>query len=200
MTTLHRLGGFVNKRGYATIPPHILAQQGQSMTAISQKRVKRKLLYGKTRPAVYFNFDCKVELSDGSTYTRQSPYPRLEWRYLRDQRIHPIWNPTIKGLAAQPSDSAGRVSRFNQRYGKLNGARPGEETVAGETKAEVVTEAETTAEAATESEPAQEQAVEEEDEDEGQANAFDDLTDLLDEFEYKPAKNAKVQTKRGRRY
>ncbi|ODQ73565.1 hypothetical protein LIPSTDRAFT_33601, partial [Lipomyces starkeyi NRRL Y-11557] len=85
-------------------------------SVLTDKLPKRKYRFGETRPAVYYKFDCTVELSDGSTYVRQSPFPRIEWRYLRDQRLHPLWNPTIKGLQAVQSEAGGRMWRFNQRY------------------------------------------------------------------------------------
>lgn len=80
------------------------------------KRVPRKLRTGDVRPAIYYKFDQTVELSDGSTVTRRTPFPRVEWKYLADQRNNPIWNPSKPNLRALELDAAGRLAKFKQKY------------------------------------------------------------------------------------
>lgn len=81
------------------------------------RRAKRKLVPGKTRPSIFHTFECKVELSDGSTYVRRSQFPRVEWRYLADQRNHPLYNPSRSNLKVVEADATGRLAKFKQKYG-----------------------------------------------------------------------------------
>lgn len=83
---------------------------------VMPKRVPRKLRTGDVRPAIYYKFDQRVELSDGSTVTRRTPFPRSEWKYLADQRNNPLWNPSKPNLRALELDAAGRLAKFKQKY------------------------------------------------------------------------------------
>lgn len=85
--------------------------------SILEKRLPRRLKVGETRPPIYYKFDCVVELSDGSTVTRRSQFPKVEWRYLADNRTNPRWNPTRKTTGGTETDSAGRVAKFKQKFG-----------------------------------------------------------------------------------
>ncbi|VVT57427.1 mitochondrial 54S ribosomal protein bL31m [Magnusiomyces paraingens] len=85
--------------------------------SVLTRRAKRKLIPGKTRPSIFHMFECKVELSDGSTYVRRSQYPRVEWRYLADQRNHPLYNPSRSNLKVVEADATGRLAKFKQKYG-----------------------------------------------------------------------------------
>lgn len=98
--------------------------------SVLTKRVQRKLTPGKTRPAIYYKFDCRVELSDGSTFVRRSQYPRVEWRYLADQRNNIVWNPSRTNLKAIEADATGRLAKFKQKYGFFDGADSGDRTEA----------------------------------------------------------------------
>ncbi|KAK9475499.1 mitochondrial 54S ribosomal protein bL31m [Dipodascopsis tothii] len=89
-------------------------------TVLTGRKPKRKYRFGETRPAIYHKFDCVVELSDGSTYTRKSMYPRNEWRYLNDMRTNSLWNPTKTGMVVTDLDSNRTLTRFNERYGFIN--------------------------------------------------------------------------------
>ncbi|KAK9456014.1 hypothetical protein V1511DRAFT_250766 [Dipodascopsis uninucleata] len=112
-TTVFGIGGLAPARE----PVRILRNnQKRCASLLSSRRPKRKYKFGETRPAIYYNFDCLVELSDGSTYVRQSQYPRVEWRYLRDQRVHPLWNPQVEGLKTVQSETGGKISKFNKKY------------------------------------------------------------------------------------
>lgn len=82
------------------------------------RRIPRKLRTGDVRPAVYYKFDQTVQLSDGSTFTRRSPFPRLEWKYLNDQRNSPIWNPSKPDSRALELDASGRLAKFKKRFGE----------------------------------------------------------------------------------
>lgn len=85
--------------------------------SVLSRRVPRKLTPGKTRPAIYYKFDCRVELSDGSTIVRRSQYPRVEWKYLADQRNNIVWNPSRTNLKAVEADATGRLAKFKQKFG-----------------------------------------------------------------------------------
>lgn len=85
--------------------------------SVLSRRVQRKLTPGKTRPPIFYQFECLVELSDGSTYTRRSLYPRVEWKYLADQRNNPAYNPTRTNLKVVEADATGRLARFNEKFG-----------------------------------------------------------------------------------
>lgn len=85
--------------------------------SVLTKRIKRKLTPGKTRPSIFYQFECKVELSDGSTYTRRSQFPRVEWRYLADQRNNHLYNPSRNNLKAVESDATGKLAKFSQKFG-----------------------------------------------------------------------------------
>lgn len=88
--------------------------------SILEKRLPRKLRVGDTRPPIYYKFDCKVELSDGSTVTRKSQFPKVEWRYLADNRNSTKWNPTRRNVKAVESDATGRLAKFKQRFGFID--------------------------------------------------------------------------------
>jgi hypothetical protein len=88
--------------------------------SILPKRATRKLLPGKMRPHIYYKFDCVVELSDGSTITRRSQFPRVEWRYLSDQRNNPAWNPSKTNIKAVEADATGRLAKFKAKFGDFD--------------------------------------------------------------------------------
>lgn len=88
--------------------------------SVLTRRVQRKLIPGKTRPAIYYKFDCRVELSDGSTFVRRSQFPRVEWRYLADQRNNIVWNPSRTNLKAIEADATGRLAKFKQKFGFID--------------------------------------------------------------------------------
>ncbi|ODV90224.1 hypothetical protein CANCADRAFT_13950, partial [Tortispora caseinolytica NRRL Y-17796] len=81
-----------------------------------KKRPVRHLEIGKTRPNVPYRFDCRVELSDGSTYVRKSVFPRAEWRYIKDIRNQAQWNPSIAAELAAQMEAGGRMARFQRRF------------------------------------------------------------------------------------
>lgn len=85
--------------------------------SILTRRLPRRLRVGDTRPPIYHKFECKVELSDGSTVTRQSQFPKVEWRYLSDIRNAPKYNPTRTNLKTTEIDSGGRMAKFQKKYG-----------------------------------------------------------------------------------
>lgn len=99
--------------------------------SVLTRRVPRKLTPGKTRPAIYYKFDCRVELSDGSTYVRRSQFPRVEWRYLADQRNNIVWNPSRTNLKAIEADATGRLAKFKQKFGFVDSVDSAERAEAG---------------------------------------------------------------------
>jgi len=79
-------------------------------------RPLKKIQIGKARPAIYYKFDCQVELSDGSVITRKSQYPKVEMRMISDQRNSPFWNSSRKDLVSGDTGTRGRLNKFKQRY------------------------------------------------------------------------------------
>ena len=97
-----------------------------SKSSTLTRRLPRRLKVGETRPPIYYKFSCTVEMSDGSTITRRSQFPKTEWRYLADQRNNPKWNPTRTNLVEIESDATGKLARFKQRYGFTDITEPEE--------------------------------------------------------------------------
>lgn len=91
------------------------------------KRALRKLLPGKMRPHIYHKFDCVVELSDGSTYTRRSQFPKDELRILADQRNNPLWNPSKANVKQAEADATGRLATMKKKYAELDDLLGGED-------------------------------------------------------------------------
>ncbi|CAN6644072.1 large ribosomal subunit protein bL31m [Trichomonascus vanleenenianus] len=92
--------------------------------SILSRRLPRKLKVGETRPPIYYKFDVKVELSDGSVVTRRSQFPKVEWRYLNDQRNSLRWNPTRSDLKSVDSEITGRLAKFQKKYGDIGFEKP----------------------------------------------------------------------------
>jgi len=84
-----------------------------------KRRPLRKLRSEEVRPAIYHKFEQTVELSDGSTVTRRSVYPRVEWRMLQDQRNSSIWNPSKPDLKAMLAGESGKLAKFRRKFGGL---------------------------------------------------------------------------------
>lgn len=103
-----------NFNTYSQVRGYAIPSGGKTVLT---KRIKRKLVPGKTRPAIFYKFDCRVELSDGSTYLRRSQYPRIEWRYLADQRNNPFYNPSRTNLKVVEADATGRLAKFKSKFG-----------------------------------------------------------------------------------
>ncbi len=89
----------------------------QFRSSIGLKPHPRRIIpVGKARPPIYHQFDQKVILTDGSSYTRRTLYPKLELRSIFDQRNHPLWNPSGNFTVIDLS-SAARIKKFNEKYG-----------------------------------------------------------------------------------
>ncbi|ODQ66933.1 hypothetical protein NADFUDRAFT_45195 [Nadsonia fulvescens var. elongata DSM 6958] len=139
--------------------------QPASTANMLPRRVSRKLQPGKTRVPIYYQFDCTVELSDGSTIVRRQQYPKTEWRYLQDQRNNALWNPSKSELKDVSADLTGKMAKFNKKYGMT--AVPATSTAPAES-----VKADTTTTTKSESTPAPAAPAE---------DAFiDDFMDLLD--------------------
>jgi len=83
------------------------------------RRPMKKIKLGKARPAIYHQFNCKTELSDGSVVIRRSQYPKEELRMIQDQRNHPLWNPFREDLVVVDANAGGKMARFKQRYSQF---------------------------------------------------------------------------------
>ncbi|ANZ76884.1 BA75_03343T0 [Komagataella pastoris] len=92
-------------------------------------RPLKKIQIGKARPAIYYKFDCQVELSDGSVITRKSQYPKVEMRMITDQRNSPFWNCSRKDLVSGDTGARGRLNKFKQRYSVFADNSQEEDTV-----------------------------------------------------------------------
>lgn len=127
--------------------------------SVLTRRVQRKLTPGKTRPAIYYKFDCRVELSDGSTFVRRSQYPRVEWRYLADQRNNIVWNPSRTNLKAIEADATGRLAKFKQKFGFVDSVDSAERTEAAAPAENAAVETESQEQASTPSKPQSKQSL-----------------------------------------
>jgi hypothetical protein len=88
--------------------------------------MRKRLLPGKTRPAIYYTFDCRVELSDGSTYLRRSVFPKVEMRYLLDARNNPDYNPSRPNVKLVAQDASGKLASFKRKFGDFDSTKSGE--------------------------------------------------------------------------
>ena len=93
---------------------------GSMRTALPRRPV-RKIPVGKARPAIYYQFDVAVELTDGSVVMRRSQYPQDEIRLIQDQRNNPFWNPSRDDLVDVDPNSVGNIEKFKQRYSGMFG-------------------------------------------------------------------------------
>lgn len=93
---------------------------GSMRTALPRRPV-RKIPVGKARPAIYYQFDVAVELTDGSVVMRRSQYPQDEVRLIQDQRNNPFWNPNRDDLVDVDPNSVGNIEKFKQRYSGMFG-------------------------------------------------------------------------------
>lgn len=90
---------------------------GMSSSDVSlERRPKRKIKIGKARPANYFKFDTRIQLTDGSVIIRRSQFPRIETKNINDQRNHPLWNPSRNDLTQVNEQAADRLNKFKQKY------------------------------------------------------------------------------------
>lgn len=95
---------------------------GRGEVRLSTRRVPSKIKLGKSRPAIFYQFDTLVELSDGSVVKRRSQAPKDEIRMITDQRSVPFWNPHRSDLSGTDLSAAGKIARFNKKFGDLDGA------------------------------------------------------------------------------
>lgn len=92
--------------------------QGSGQINIPRRPLK-KIRLGKARPAIYHEFNVKVELSDGSVITRRSQFPKDEIRLIQDQRNSPLWNSSRDDLVVVDANAGGRLDKFKERYGSV---------------------------------------------------------------------------------
>ncbi|KAK6458813.1 uncharacterized protein RJT20DRAFT_123906 [Scheffersomyces xylosifermentans] len=88
---------------------------------LSNRRVMRKIKLGKARPAIFYQFDTLVELSDGSVIKRRSQAPKDEIRMISDQRNSPLWNPNRSDLVTSDPNATGKINKFKQRFASFSG-------------------------------------------------------------------------------
>lgn len=81
---------------------------------------------GKARPAIFYQFDTLVELSDGSVIRRRSQAPKDEIRMITDQRSVPFWNPHRDDLSGTDLSAAGKIAKFNKKFGDLGQSDEGD--------------------------------------------------------------------------
>lgn len=98
------------------------------------RRPRRKIPPGKARPAIYYQFDQYVELTDGSVIMRRSQYPNDEIRVLQDQRNNPLWNPSREDLIMVDPNAPSQVDKFNEKFSGMfgdKGSSPQDVTAVG---------------------------------------------------------------------
>ncbi|CCH60032.1 hypothetical protein TBLA_0C02200 [Henningerozyma blattae CBS 6284] len=87
------------------------------------QRPLKKIRVGKARPAIYYNFETLVELSDGSVIKRKSQLPKNEIRLIQDQRNNALWNPlelTLKDADAESAlNKKNNLNKFNLKYNSI---------------------------------------------------------------------------------
>lgn len=88
---------------------------------LSSRRVMRKIQQGKARPAIMYQFDTLVELSDGSVIKRRSQAPKDEVRMIMDQRNNARWNPHIPDLDTSDLTAAGKIGKFKSKFADFTG-------------------------------------------------------------------------------
>jgi len=101
----------------------VMARRGVAMKGevhLSNRRVMRKIKLGKARPAIFYQFDTLVELSDGSVIKRRSQAPKDEIRMISDQRNSGLWNPNRSDLSTADPNATGKVSKFKQRFANFD--------------------------------------------------------------------------------
>lgn len=93
------------------------------------KRPLKKIRVGKARPAIYYKFDTKVELSDGSVVFRRSQYPKEELRMITDQRNNPLWNASKPDASLLDAESKGKLNKFKSKFSAFEQSGKSEEEV-----------------------------------------------------------------------
>ncbi|CCG24163.1 Mrpl36 protein [Candida orthopsilosis Co 90-125] len=88
---------------------------------LSSRRVMRKIKLGKARPAIMYQFDTLVELSDGSVIKRRSQAPKDEIRMINDQRNSLKWNPHRADLDTSDLTATGKIGKFRSKYAGFSG-------------------------------------------------------------------------------
>lgn len=150
----------------------------------------KKIKLGKARPAIYYQFNCKTELSDGSVVIRRSQYPKDELRLIQDQRNNPLWNPNRADLEVVDANAGGRMARFRQRYAQFDVEESIKEDIEKKQaqEGEKATKVEETAE-----------AKEENQDEEVDSMMMDEYLELLGQNVQEVQKGGKVATKASRR-
>lgn len=87
-----------------------------------QKRVLPRVRMGKARPAIFYQFDTLVELSDGAVVRRRSQAPKDEIRMLTDIRNLPLWNPSRLDLVLTDAAAAEKLNKFQKRMATFDGS------------------------------------------------------------------------------
>ncbi|CAM9020269.1 unnamed protein product [Wickerhamomyces anomalus] len=154
------------------------------------RRPMKKIKLGKARPAIYYQFNCKTELSDGSVVIRRSQYPKDELRLIQDQRNNPLWNPNRADLEVVDANAGGRMARFRQRYAQFDVEESIKEDIEKKQaqEGEKATKVEETAE-----------AKEENQDEEVDSMMMDEYLELLGQNVQEVQKGGKVATKASRR-
>lgn len=90
-----------------------------SQRTVLPRRPMKKIKLGRARPAIYYQFDVAVELSDGSVVMRKSQFPKGEVRLIQDQRNNPLWNSSRSDLVVVDANAAGSIDKFKQKYSSI---------------------------------------------------------------------------------
>lgn len=150
----------------------------------------KKIKLGKARPAIYYQFNCRTELSDGSVVIRRSQYPKDELRLIQDQRNNPLWNPNRADLEVVDANAGGRMARFRQRYAQFDV----EESIKEDIEKKQAQEGEKAAKVEETAE-----AKEENQDEEVDSMMMDEYLELLGQNVQEVQKGGKVATKASRR-
>lgn len=100
----------------ATVPLTTIKNARNASILRAPKRQKR-LAFGQTIAPVYHEFECLVQLSDGSTYKRRTVAPVEQLKPINDQRNMHLWNPNKPELKTDSGEEGKQLSKFNEKFG-----------------------------------------------------------------------------------
>lgn len=106
----------INMFKRATVPLTTIKNARNASILRAPKRQKR-IAFGQTLAPVFHEFECTVQLSDGSTYKRRTLAPVEQLRPINDQRNVHLWNPNKPELKTDSGEEGKQMTKFNEKFG-----------------------------------------------------------------------------------
>ncbi|KAI9777940.1 MAG: hypothetical protein M1839_008475 [Geoglossum umbratile] len=94
---------------------HTSSLSSRPLTQPTQQIRHASLLRRPRRP---YTFTQLVTLSDGSAFLTRTTSPLPVLHSTKDNRNHPLWNPSSQRLLNVEEDEAGRLRAFRGRFGR----------------------------------------------------------------------------------